>query len=156
WTFARNGDGYLGLWSWREVDWREHEPPEDPDGGFSEPFDLVATGGPDNVWLCELGDAGSSGSFESFQQACRSGDPTVERDDEGFTVAWTSPSAGAVAFGSTATFTVEGDEVAQADFPRHESTIGTVEHLATSVELRSEDATLALDASALRRDIGTR
>ena len=30
------------------------------------------------------------------------------------------------------------------------------EHLATSVELRSEDATLALDASALRRDIGTR
>ena len=156
WTFARNGDGYLGLWSWREVDWREHEPPEDPDGGFSEPFDLVATGGPDNVWLCELGDAGSSGSFESFQQACRSGDPTVERDDEGFTVAWTSPSAGTVAFGSTATFTVDGKEVAQADFPRHESSIGTVAHLATSVELRSQDATLVLDASALRRDVGTR
>ena len=26
WTFLRRDDGYLALWSWREVDWRIHQP----------------------------------------------------------------------------------------------------------------------------------
>lgn len=154
WTFARNGDGYLALWSWRAVDWREHGPAEDPGDAIGGPFDLVAEGGADNVWICELGDAEASGSFAEFSDECRSNPPVVERTDDGFDVSWTSPSAGAVAFGSTAPLTVDGEEVPQADFPRHESTLGTVEHLATALELRSDSASLALDAAAGRRQVG--
>jgi hypothetical protein len=156
WTFAREGDGYLGLWSWREVDWRDHGPAEDPDEGFEKPFDLVAEGGADNVWICELGDADESGTFEEFQAACTAGKPTVERGDDGFDVSWTSPSAGEIVFGSTATFTVDGKEVAQADFPRHESNWGTIDHLATTADLKGDKATLHLEAKGFHRQISAR
>ena len=154
WTFARKGEGYLALWSWREVEWREHGPAEDPNEAFSEPFDLVAAGGADNVWICELGDSDASGSFAAFSEACRSETPVVERDDDGFAVSWTSPSAGTVTFGSTAPLTVGGDAVQQADFPRHESAWGRVDNLATTMELRSDSATLVLEAAGGRREVG--
>ena len=156
WTFARKGEGYLALWSWREVDWREHGPAEDPNDAFSEPFDLVAAGGADNVWICELGDADASGSFAAFADECRGEAPMVERDDDGFVVSWTSPSSGTVTFGSTAPFTVDGEAVPQADFPRHESAWGNVDHLAKTLELRSDTASLVLDADGGRREIGAR
>lgn len=154
WTFLRKGDGYIALWSWREVDWREHGTTPETDHGLTRPFDLVAAGGADNVWICEVGDSEESGTFEDFATACRDGDPQVARDDTGFTVSWRSPSAGPVSFGSTAAFVVDGEEPEQADFPRHRSRWGTVGRLDSTVELRSDAATLVLDAEAARRDVG--
>lgn len=154
WTFARKGDGYLALWSWREVGWRIHEPVADAENPYTQPFDLVAAGGADNVWLCEAGDVDASGSFADFQAACRAQEPDVARDDVGFTMAWRSPSAGDVSFGSTAPFVVNGEQPQQADFPRHESRWGTVEAHTTALELRSDTATLILDTEQLRRAVG--
>src|SRR5262245_57003200 len=56
WTFARKGDGYVALYSWREPQWRAPLPDEFTNG-LTRDFDLVAPGGPDNVWIVEVGDA---------------------------------------------------------------------------------------------------
>ncbi len=153
WTFARKGDGYIALWSWREPDWRVYNPAVNPTDGMTQPFDLVAAGGPDNVWIVEVGDAGSADTFEAFTAAVKASEPAVERTAEGFTVAWTSPTSGEVAFGSTGPFTVAGEEQDMAEFPRHESQWGTVDRLATTFELASDDATLALDFEKSTRQV---
>ncbi len=153
WTFARKGDGYIALWSWREPDWRVYDPAENPMVDMLQPYDLVAPGGPDNVWIAEVGDVDASTSFEAFMAACNASEPRIERDETGFTVAWQSPTAGEVTFGSTGPFTVAGVEQQIADFPRHESQLGTVEHLDTVFELESDAARLVLDFEASTRSI---
>jgi len=153
WTFARKGDGYIALWSWRPTTWRTYDPAVHPMIDMTQPYDLVAEGGPDNVWIVEVGDRSASGSFEDFVAAITAAEPAVERDDEGFTVAWTSPSSGAVEFGSTAPFTVDGDEQPLGDHPRHESKWGTVEAHATTVELTSDQARIALDFDTNTRTV---
>ncbi len=154
WTFVRKGDGYIALWSWRKPDWRASNPAVEPTDGQVKPFDLVAEGGPDNVWIVEVGDASDTRSFDAFIAAVTASEPAVERDDAGFTVAWTSPTSGEVAFGSTAAFTVDGVAQELGDFPRHDSTWGTVDRLATDVSLRSDTATLRLDFDARSRSVG--
>jgi hypothetical protein len=154
WTFAAKDDGYIALWSWRTPEWRPSDPAVNPTDGQTQPFDLVAPGGPDNVWIVEVGDAEESGSFEDFMAGITASEPVVERDDEGFTVAWTSPTSGAVTFGSTDPFTVEGEEVAIDEFPRHESDWGTVDRLSTSFDLRDDEAWLELDFESGSRSVG--
>jgi len=68
-------------------------------------------------------------------------------------VAWTSPNSGEVTFGSTAPFTVGGKPQELGDYPRHESRWGTVERFATTFELGSDTATLALDFDAATRQV---
>ncbi|MEZ5380684.1 MAG: hypothetical protein R2754_02680 [Microthrixaceae bacterium] len=152
WTFARKGDGWIALWSWREPTWRTYDPAKQATDGMSKPFDLVAEGGPDNVWLVEVGEA-ADGDFADWKAAVLEGEPTVERSDDGFSVTWTSPSAGEVTFGSTAPFTVDGKDVALGDYPRHDSAFGTAEHLDTTLELSGDTASLALDFEAGTRTV---
>lgn len=156
WTFARKGDGYIALWSWREPEWRTYDPAVNPTDGMTEPFDLVAPGGADNVWIVEVGDATGSGSFDTFMTACKASEPAVTRDDAGFTVGWTSPSAGEVAFGSTAPFMVGGAEQALGDHPRHESKWATIEREATTYDVKGDTATLTLDFDRSTRAVAAR
>ena len=153
WTFARKGDGYLALWSWRAPEWREYDPARHPMAGMTQPYDLVAPGGADNVWIVEIGDADASESFDSFRAAVQASEPSVERGADGFTVEWASPSSGNVTFGSTAPFTVAGDEQEIADYPRHESAWGTVDRLATTFELSGDGGSLTLDFDSNQRTI---
>ncbi len=60
WTFGRTGDGYVALYSWREPTWREYDPTVYATRDMVKPFDLVADGGPDNVWIVEVGDSGQA------------------------------------------------------------------------------------------------
>jgi len=144
WTFARKGDGYIALWSWRTPAFRAYDPTKYATHGMVKPFDLVADGGPDNVWIVEVGEKGD-GRFTRWAASISGSRPEVERTDAGFTVGWTSPSAGEVVFGSTGAFTVRGKEAEIADFPRHDSEFGTVDHLATTYGFATEAATLDLD-----------
>ncbi len=156
WTFVRKGDGYIALWSWRTPSWRPVDPAVEPTDGLRQPFDLVAEGGADNVWIVEVGDRGVAASFKKFVSAITASEPVVERDDEGFTIVWTSPTSGEVTFGSTAPFVVGGKRQRLGDFPRHDSNWGTVDRLETDFRLRSDTATLALDFDAWRRRVGRR
>lgn len=152
WTFARKGDGYIALWSWRTPTFRAYDPTRYATDDMVKPFDLVAEGGPDNVWIVEVGER-SDGPFDAWTASVSAGEPQVERDDAGFTVAWASPSAGEVAFGSTGAFMVAGAEVPIADFPRHDSAFGTVDHLATTYGFATSTATLDLDFAAQTRTV---
>ncbi len=154
WTFARKGDGYIALWSWREPTWRQYDPAKNPTDGQTLPFDLVARGGADNVWIVEVGDPGVAKSFAAFMRGITKATPSVVRDDAGFTIAWKSPTAGKVTFGSTAPFTVGGRARSLDEFPRHESRWGTVERLSTKYALRGDRATLALDFDKGARSVG--
>ena len=79
WTFGRRGEGYVALWSWRPTEWRTHDPSVTFTNGLTEPFDLVAPGGADNVWIAEVGSAARWGSFDAFVAAV-SGSPVSVRD----------------------------------------------------------------------------
>ncbi len=152
WTFVRKGNGYIGLWSWRSTRWRVYDPAVHATDGMVQPFDLLAEGGPDNVWIVEVGE-GPPADFAAWQASILAQEPMVDRGDDGFSVRWTSPTAGALGFGSIEPFTVEGVEQELADFPRHESAFGTVERLSTRYRLRARRARLTLDFDRLRRRV---
>ncbi len=152
WTIAAKGGGYIALWSWRAPTWREYDPAVHATRDMVEPFDLVAEGGPDNVWIVEVGTE-DDGSFDDFVAAVTAAEPEVGQTDAGFTVAWASPSSGAIAFGSEGPFTVDGEEVAQADFPRHDSPWGTTDHLEETFALSAAGSSLELDFPNRRRTL---
>ena len=153
WTIARKGDGWIALWSWRKPTWRDTDPAKFATDAMTKPFDLVAEGGPENVWIAEVGEA-ADGGFDEWKESILASRPTVDRSDDGFTVGYDSTSAGALGFGSTAPFTVGGIEVSLADYPRHESAFGTVDHLDTTHEFATDSATLSLDFDARTRTVG--
>lgn len=126
WTFVRFRDGYAGLYSWRLAEFVDHGP-EVPTNGMTLPFDLVAEGGPDNVWIVECGRAADWGSFAAFQDALRSAAVTVTPVTAGlpsgargpfFEVRYESPSQGPIEFSWTGPFLVAGTELPLAGYPR--------------------------------------
>jgi hypothetical protein len=152
WTIAAKSGGYIALWSWRTPTWRVYDPAVVSTNGMTEPFDLVAEGGPDNVWLVEVGsDAG--GPLDDFVAALTITDPSVVRDDGGFVVSWTSPSVGIVDFSSTGPFMIEGVEQPLGDHPRHESPWGGVDHLSRQYNLTAGDSTWSADFDTMTRSL---
>jgi hypothetical protein len=152
WTVAAKNGGYIALWSWRTPTWREYDPAVVSTNGMVKPFDLVAEGGPDNVWIVQVG-TDEGGSLDGFIAALTAAEPSVVRDDDGFTVSWTSPSAGIIDFGSTGPFVVEGEEQPLGDFPRHESPWGGIEHLSRQYNLTAGSSTWSCDFDTLTREI---
>lgn len=128
WTFGRHGDGYVALWSWREPEWRVQDPGVFTNG-MTEVFDLVAPGGPDNVWAVEVADAADwGGDFAAFQAAHEAASPvvtelpgTAARPYGEFEVTWASPAEGALTFGTQGPLTVDGTEVALDGYPRQQN-----------------------------------
>jgi hypothetical protein len=130
WTFGRFRDGYIALYSWRPAEFVDHGPAV-PSNGMLEPFDLIADGGPDNVWIVECGRAADwGGSFTAFQDAIRAASVIVTPVSEGlpasavppfFEVEYQSPSLGTVSFGWEGPLMVAGEEVPIRGYPRYEN-----------------------------------
>lgn len=117
WVIGRKNDGYVALWSARPADWRpyaEGEFTRDLEGDF----DLVAEGGPDNVWITEVAEASDFTGDDPFVQfvdaitasqpevvaryACGLDDPCeLDNGDpsSGALVRYQSPSQGEIDFG---------------------------------------------------------
>jgi hypothetical protein len=153
WTVVAKDGAYIGLWSWRAPTWRVYDPAVLATRDMVKPFDLVAEGGPDNVWIVEVGSDAEDGDLDAFVTSLTAAAPEVTRDDDGFTVSWTSPSSGPVEFSSTGPFVVDGEEQPLADFPRHESAWGTIDHLATAYRLEGEGSAWAVDADGWTRTV---
>ncbi len=120
WIFGRLGEGYLGLYSWRATSWLEYDPSVIATDGHSEPFDLVAEGGPDNVWIAQLGSASGFGDFASFVAAVGAAEVAVEPLAEGlspgvegpvFDVRYASPTQGLLELGWEGPLLKEGEPV---------------------------------------------
>ncbi len=160
WTFGRSGDGYVGLWSHREPDWRTHDPAEVFTDGLTEPFDLVAEGGPDNVWIAEVGDAATAGGFEDFQAALTSAEitveprpPTAEGYPGGFDVRYASPAEGVLELGQDGPFTVDGEEVPLRNEARFDNPWAQVANDSDRYEIADEEGGLTLDFAAGTREV---
>ncbi|NLD76844.1 MAG: hypothetical protein GX643_09285 [Acidimicrobiales bacterium] len=156
WTVAERKGAYIALWSWRAPTWRIYDPAVQATRDMVKPFDLVAEGGPDNVWIAEVGTSEVDGTIDQFVASLTAVDPAVARDDSGFAVAWTSPSAGPITFSSTGPFVVDGAEQPLGDFPRHESPWGTVDHLATRYDLNTAGAGWRIDRHGWQRKVSER
>ncbi len=126
WTFGRHGSGYIALYSWRMAEFVDHGPDVAKDG-MTLPFDLVASGGPDDVWIVECGSDSDWDSFAAFQSAIHDAAVTVTPVTTGlppktrapfFEVAYESPSQGAMQFSWTGPLVVRGETVPITEYPR--------------------------------------
>jgi len=128
WTFARRGDGYVALYSYRPTEWIEYDPAVVATNGMTKPFDLRAGGGADNVWIVECSRREEAGSFEQFRAAIAAAAVTVTPRPAaptelsgGFDVEYDSPSQGLLTFGWEAPLTVGGGKVPISDYPRRDA-----------------------------------
>lgn len=160
WTFGRRGDGFVALWSWRETQWRPHDPDVVPTGGLTENHDLVAPGGADNVWLVQVGELGSAASdgsdgqyasFGAFQEAVSGSAIEVDAPEAGFDVTWSAPGEGELAFAWSGPLTVDGTEVAIDDYPRMDNPHVTVDDQVWHID--ADGATLTLDTENWTRTV---
>ena len=150
WTFADKHGGYIALWSWRTPTFKPNDPGV-PARTFTKPYDLVAEGGPDNVWIVEVGNDEDDGNFDTFIAAITANEPVVGQIADGFDVAWTSPSSGAIEFSSIGAFMVAGEEQPINGHPRHDGPWGTIEHESLMYELDNGANSWSLDFDAATR-----
>jgi len=109
WTFGRKDNGYVALWSQAEPHWRSYEPSQHVfTRDLTKPFDLVAPGSPNNVWIAEVGDASQYASFADFRTRIAAASVRVGPDH---TVAYTSPQQGSMTFGWTQPLRVAGKTI---------------------------------------------
>jgi hypothetical protein len=155
WVFARRRGGYVALWSWRRPTWREHDPATVFTNGLCGRFDLVALGGPDNVWLLHVGDVDQHPDLESFAAACRDHEPEVhdhgwaaDGAHRGFDAEWRCPGGAHLRLGSDASLRVDGRTVALHRQRRWENRWTLLDRGAT--RLRIEDEVGGFDV-----DLGT-
>jgi hypothetical protein len=151
WTIGTKSGGHIALWSQRPPTWRVYDPEVHATNDMTQPFDLLAEGGPDNVWIVEVGTEDES-SFDDFVAAVTASEPVVSGEGQ-VDVAWASPSSGEISFGWTAPLVVEGVEQQIADFPRHDSPWGTIERLEKHHSWATEAAALDLDFEAMTRTL---
>jgi hypothetical protein len=129
WTLGRFREGYIALYSWRPAEFVDHGPGVATDG-MALPFDLVAEGGPDNVWIVECGREADWGSFAAFRAAIANASVAVTARTTGlppkarppfFDVVYDSPSQGEMAFGWEGPLSVQGVEVPITGYPRYDN-----------------------------------
>ncbi|HUW03803.1 MAG TPA: hypothetical protein VMW08_15710 [Acidimicrobiales bacterium] len=158
WVFGRQGDGYVGIWSHRPAAFVDPVPDDIFTNGLTEPFDLRADGGPDNVWITEVGDTDTHGSFEEFRAGLVAATVDVRarpaRADGlpgGFDVIYTSPTLGNVTFGQDGPLTVDGTEVPLRHDARYDNPFAQVPFDSQRYEISDDEGSLTLDFSSSTR-----
>ena len=161
WTLGRRRDGYVALWSWRPPEWRRHDPAVTFTNGLVEPFDLVAEGGADDVWICELGDADLWGSFDAFEAAIVAADVTVADPGwdglgahPGFAVRYASPAEGLLESRPGSPLRVDGTDVPLRADRRFRNPFSDVARGATTVPIVDAGGGWVLDLAAGTRRPG--
>ena len=152
WTIARRRDGYVALWSWRPVEWGDHDPSEVFTNGLRQRFELVAAGGPDNVWIIEVGDADRWGDFQAFRDAIERADVDVTDhgwgDDgahRGFDVDYRSPAEGRLRLERDGRLEVAGEPVSAGPYPRVDSPFASVSTGEGTVAIAGDGGRWVLD-----------
>lgn len=178
WVIGRKGDGYVALWSLRPTEWREYDAGNDTNG-MTERFDLLAPGGPDNVWVTEVGRAAdwpdADDPFQAFVDAISSaeievtppihcpppppGESSCEPPVGTIDVRYGSPTLGFVELhavnttveGDEAALTVEGQDVGLTGYPRHATPWSQADMNTKTYEITAGDWSLSLDFEAATR-----
>ena len=158
WTIGRRRGGYVALWSWRAADWRLHDREVVFTNGLAGPFELLAPGGADNVWVLEVGDVDRWGSFEAFVEAVTAARVDVESHGWsatgghlGFLVTYASPGEGTLRLDATARLEVDGEEVAVRGYPRFDNPFASVPSGEPRIRIADDEGGVVLDLAAGRR-----
>jgi len=157
WTIGRRGDAYIALWSHRPTEWRTYDPTLVATRGLVKPFDLVAGGSAQNVWIVEVARRANAGTFATFVDAIGSADVEVTRpggaDGYGQRARYVSPSQGELVYSASRGLTVDGQQVAVKDHPRLDSPWGEVCHLGKFLTLSDGDSSLVIDFDKGAREV---
>ncbi len=151
WTFGRKADGYVALYSWRPVHWRDYPDPAGRVNHLTQPFDLVADGGADNAWLTQVGDAKKFGDFAAFQAAVLAHEVSVTPRPAngelagGFDVSYESPTEGTVAFGTTGSLTVKGVDTPLNTGKRYDNPWALADFDSSKITIADKAGDLRLD-----------
>lgn len=155
WVFGRKGDGYVALFSHRPAQFRDPGP--NP-LGLTKRYDLVADGGPDNVWISEIGDRQRWGSFDAFTRAYAASRPEVTPRPErspgvagGYDVRYVSPAEGELRFGTEGAFTVGGAPVDLHPQARMDNPYARVAEGQTAWTITAQGARWTMDLATGRR-----
>lgn len=164
WTFGSLGDGYVALYSYREPRFVTYDPTIHATRGMLQPFELRAEGGPDNVWIVELGDRQRWGSFEAFRAAIAAAPLSVTpiTDASGFPprtllplyeVRYDSPSQGRMEMGWAGPLRVAGVEQPLDGYPRYETPWGRDEFQSRHNAVHGLRGSLELDFETWERRV---
>lgn len=135
WTFGRKGGGFIALYSWRPTVFKPWDANIYATGNLSEPFDLVANGGPDNVFIMEVGSASDfpelteAEAFASFVKTVSASDVLVTPRDPhqptepgapnaGFDVHYESAKFGSIQFGWLSDLVVDAEPQSLSGYDR--------------------------------------
>jgi hypothetical protein len=158
WIFGRLGDGFVALYSYRAAEFLTYDPTVDATDGHTLPFDLVAAGGADNVWIVEVGGAAEWGSFSAFRAAVANAlvdvrplGPSRLGVSPGYDVVYDSPSVGELSFGFATPFTVNGAVEALAAYQRFDDPWAQVPFTSQRVSIDASPYRVELDFSAKTR-----
>ena len=159
WTFGRKDDGYVALYSLLPTEWRDGGPEVFENGGL--PFDLVAAGGSQNVWITECGSAAEWGSFEVFraniEAAVVTATPVSDQQGDGFpdghAVVYESPSQGRIEFDWNGPLVVGGLEVPIAAYARYDNPFVQAAFGDDRYEIERDGQRLTLDFATNVREV---
>jgi hypothetical protein len=167
WTVARKGRALVGLYSWRDTEWQPYPESElalvDPP--FRRSFDLVAPGGPDNVWIVECARTRDYGYFGSALEVfastlAQAGVRVTPRPSafahQTFDVVYDSPSQGKLEFGWDAPFRARGREIPLGGYPRADHPWLTAERGDALWTIRGRHSRVLLDWTAGTRTVEAR
>lgn len=157
WTLGRRGNAYVALYSLLPTQWRSGQPEVFQNAGL--PFDLVAPGSAQNVWILECGSRSEWGSFGAFGEAIErarvTATPVPDEDGDGlpdgYAVAYDSPSQGHLELAWKGPFRVNGEEVPLSDFPRFDNPFVKTAFGDTRYEISDGAYSLLLDFASGER-----
>jgi len=160
WTFGRFRDGYIALYSYRPAEYLVYDPAVYATNGMEKPFDLVANGGADNVWIVECGSREQWTSFDAFRAAILASTVEVTPLGEprsglspGFDVVYESPSRERVTFGWNVPFTVAGSVQPIGEFARYDNPFAQTPFDRQVTSIAHDGFQLTLDFERGMRDV---
>jgi rhamnogalacturonyl hydrolase YesR len=142
WWFAREGDGYLALWTEKEAAFAEESTHE------------LVVESLDNVFIVELGSADEHGSFEAFMDGLEEASVTLDPFAYGGQrVRYASPSVGDVEVGWRGPMTVDGDAVDLGPYQRFDSEAVVQAHGTDRLVVTTTEGAFVLDFATDRREM---
>ena len=132
WIFGRKNNGYLALYSQHSPEWVANA-----DGVVEE----LRVQSPDNVWICEIGDAQQSGSFDDFVRAIAG----ARLEIDGMNVTYVSPLAGTLAFGWQSPLISNGEPVDVHSYERFDNPYCQAKFGARKFTITCDDESVTLD-----------
>jgi len=131
WAFAQKGNAYIALYSQYPYRWNT---------ASSEKNELI-TDGKENIWICQMGDRATDGSFDSFISSMLRTKVYFRK----LKVHIISPSLGNISFGWTDPLKHNGKSIDLSNYKRYENPYSSADFPPDEIAITCNDSWLKLD-----------